>query len=302
MAFSPDSAILAHETYFKSYEGSIALVEVATGRELARIADPDGAKAAEIVFSPDGMQLIAILPDQPHIRIWDLRAVRHRLAELDLDWSPPPTWGSTAPPALDFELPPPPKYRVDRGLLDRWIKQAPIKRREQAFADAEELLKHEPDQAEVRDWLAQSCNKLARGLVAGSESDRDPTRAVPQARRAVALAPESDMVLNTLGLALHRAGRHTEAIPVLERSLARNSNTSAPYDLFFLAFCHTKRGDAGRARAYFARAETWLKTNSKLSARADEELRRLPRRGRGPIGTSFGALPDDVFAEGPGAG
>jgi hypothetical protein len=40
---------------------------------------------------------------------------------------------------------------VDRGQLDEWIKLAPIKHREQAVADADELLKHEPDQAEVRD-------------------------------------------------------------------------------------------------------------------------------------------------------
>ena len=138
---------------------------------------------------------------------------------------------------------------MDRGQLDQWIKLAPIKRREQAVADAEALLKHEPDQAEVRDWLAESCNDLAWELVAGPESDRDPPRAVPLARRAVALAPDSDMFLKTLGLALYRAGRHAEAIPVLERSLAKNNNASAPYDLFFLALCHAKQGDAGRARA-----------------------------------------------------
>ena len=70
--FSPDSKIFAHETYYETYGGSIALVEIATGRELARIADPDGENAAQIVFSPDGMKLIALLKDQPQIRIWDL--------------------------------------------------------------------------------------------------------------------------------------------------------------------------------------------------------------------------------------
>jgi hypothetical protein len=37
-------------------------------------------------------------------------------------------------------------------------------------------------------------------LVAGPESDRDPTRALPLARRAVALAPDNNLYLNTLGL------------------------------------------------------------------------------------------------------
>ena len=297
--FSPDSAILAHETYFKSYEGSIALVELATGRELARINDPDGAKAAQIVFSPDGTQLIAILQDQPHIRIWDLHAVRHRLAELDLDWSLPPAWGSAVPPNMDFELPPPLKYHVDRGQLDQWNKLAPIKRGEQAIADAEELLKHEPDQAEVSDWLAESCNNLAWDLVIGQESDRDPLQAVPLARRAVALVPDSDMFLNTLGLVLYRAGQHAEAIPVLERSLANNNNASAPYDLFFLALCHGKHGDAGQARAYFDRAVMWLKTNSKLVGQADQELTAFRAEAEALLHASFADLPDDVFAKVP---
>ena len=151
---------------------------MATGRELARIDDPDGANAAQIVFSPDGTQLIVILPDQPHIRIWDLRAVRHRLAELGLDWSPPPAWGSAASPISDFERPPPPKYRVDRGQLDQWIKLAPIKRREQAVADAEELLKQRAGPgrgSRVAGGVLQQ-SRLGAGCRAGVRSR--PARAV----------------------------------------------------------------------------------------------------------------------------
>ena len=154
VAFSPDSGIVAIEHHSKSYEGSVALVEVATGRELARIDDPDGARAAQIVFSPDGTQLIATLLDQPLVRIWDLRAVRRRLAELDLDWSPPPAWGRATPSLAPDLTPRPPPYRVDRGQLDLWWKQSPIRRPEQAVADAEMLYAREPGQAEVRAWLA----------------------------------------------------------------------------------------------------------------------------------------------------
>jgi WD40 repeat protein len=302
VAFSPDSAIFASETYSKSHEGSIALIEVATGRELARLDDPDGAHAVNIVFSPDSRQLIIMLNGQPYIRIWDLRAVRRRLAELNLDWSPPPAWESAVPPTWDFQLPPPPKYRVDRGQLDQWIKVAPIKRLEQAVADGEELLKHEPGQAEARDWLAQSCNNLAWKLVAGSESDRNPARAVPLARRAIELAPENGTFLNTLGLALHRAGQHAEAIPVLEQSLGKNSNDSAAYDLFFLSLCHAKQGDTVRARAYFDRAVTCLETKSNPSAATEKELRAFRAEAEALLRASFGVLPDDVFAKVPGAG
>jgi serine/threonine protein kinase/WD40 repeat protein len=294
-AFSPDSAIFAQETDFKSHGGSIALVEVATGREVARFDDPDGAGAAQLVFSPDGMQLIASLKDQPYIRIWDLRAVRHRLAELDLDWSPPPAWGSAVAPTSGFERPLQPSYRVDRGQLDEWIKLAPTKRREQAVADAEELMKREPDQAEVREWLAESCNEFAWTLVAARESDRDPARALPLARRAVALAPANDLYLNTLGLTLYRAGRYAEAILVLERSLGNNNNVSIPYDLFFLALCHAKQGDAGRARTCFDRAVTWLKTNSKVLGQGDEELKAFRAEAEALLRASFRDFPEDVF-------
>ena len=192
-------------------------------------------------------KLITILHDHPQIRIWDVRAVRHRLAKLDLDWNPPPARGAAGPPMLDFERPVPPNYRVDRGQLDQWVKLAPVKRREQAVADAEDLLKQQPGSVEVREWLASSCNAFAWELLTGSESERDPRRAVPLARRAVALARDDDMFLKTFGLALYRAGQPAEAIPILERSLAANNKFSVPYDLFFLALCHAKQGDAGRA-------------------------------------------------------
>jgi hypothetical protein len=42
-AFSADSSTFAYETY----EGSIVLIDPATGGELARIADPDGARCSD---------------------------------------------------------------------------------------------------------------------------------------------------------------------------------------------------------------------------------------------------------------
>ena len=68
-AFSPDSAIFAHETHFKSYDGSIALVELATSANWA--ADQWTRRCAfsyRIEFSPDGTQLIGVLSDQPYVR------------------------------------------------------------------------------------------------------------------------------------------------------------------------------------------------------------------------------------------
>src|SRR5262249_3904365 len=63
-------------------------------------------------------------------------------------------------------------------------------------------------------------NCQAWSLATGPIARRDPERAVMLARRAVALAPGQQLSLNTLGVALYRAGQYAEAATVLERSLA----------------------------------------------------------------------------------
>jgi Tfp pilus assembly protein PilF len=164
-------------------------------------------------------------------------------------------------------------------------------------ADAEELLRREPNSVEVRNWLAESCNNLAWLLATAPQPDRDPSRALLLARRAVALYPDSNMSINTLGLVLYRAGEYAEAIPVIERSLAANDNASIPYDLLFLALCHAKRGERVRARAYLERAEVWLRANSKLSSRADKELLAFHAEAEKLVCSLPPPLPDDVFAK-----
>ena len=106
-------------------------------------------------------------------------------------------------------------------------------------------------------------------MIAGSLANREPARALPLARRAVALAPENENYLNTLGVALCRNGRHAEAVPILERSLAAANNGTTPTDLFCLVVCHAKQGNLEQARAYFERALKWVGANSDRS----EELK-----------------------------
>ena len=199
-AFSPDSAILALQVLDPNFGAAIALVELATGREVAQLQDPEGAKAAQIVFSPDGTQVIDTLVDQPEIRIWDLRAIRRKLAELGLDWDSPAPWdagSTTIRHTSELQR----RYRVNPGRLNEWVRQAPVKRREQAVADAEAYLRSHPDSPEIRKWSGQLCNALAWELIAGAEEHRDPTRALPLARRAVAQKPDDTTYLTTLGLA-----------------------------------------------------------------------------------------------------
>jgi serine/threonine protein kinase/WD40 repeat protein len=83
-AFSPDSKLLAVETGF----GVLRLVEVETGREIARLENPYQERAEHICFSPDGTRLVTNA-EQKSLHVWDLRAIRRELAELGLDWDLP---------------------------------------------------------------------------------------------------------------------------------------------------------------------------------------------------------------------
>ena len=269
-AFSPDSQTFAFETY----EGAIALVHLATGREVARLDDPDDSRAARIVFSPDGSRLFALLMDQNQIRIWDLCAVRNRLAKLGLDWSPAPSWEKTPAPGSDWKSPEPPVLRVLRGELDTWVKPAPPPQKDldQLIAEGEAYLKTQPDAAAARQRLAILCNNRAWELLISPEELRNPLRALALARRAVALTPEKPDHLNTLGLALYRTGRYDDAVTILEQSLASGTGDSAGYDLFILTLCRASQGNIRRAQDDFVRARNWLRMHPRLTNRESAEL------------------------------
>jgi tetratricopeptide (TPR) repeat protein len=68
-------------------DGIYRLVELATGREVARLEDPEHNRGAA-VFTPDGTRLVVGAKDG--LRVWDLRRIRVELAKLDLDWDWPP--------------------------------------------------------------------------------------------------------------------------------------------------------------------------------------------------------------------
>jgi eukaryotic-like serine/threonine-protein kinase len=102
-AFSPDSKLLAVETG----HGVVRLVDPESGREYARLEDPD-QDLATLSFSQDGSQLIATSNDSYSIHVWDLRAIRHELAKMDLDWGllpyPPPSTDSRQPLQVRLDL------------------------------------------------------------------------------------------------------------------------------------------------------------------------------------------------------
>ena len=104
VAFSPDGKLMALEMA----PAVIHLKEVATGRTVAKLEDPHGDRATWLGFTPDGTQLVVVASYASAIHIWDLRAIRARLKDMNLDWDWP-----EFPPAATGD--PGRRARDDRG-------------------------------------------------------------------------------------------------------------------------------------------------------------------------------------------
>jgi serine/threonine protein kinase/WD40 repeat protein/tetratricopeptide (TPR) repeat protein len=125
-------------------------------------------------------------------------------------------------------------------------------------------LKDKPEQAEA-------CNNLAWIYVAGPAPFRDPDKAQPLAQKAVELAPDRWEHCHTLGVVHYRLGKYEEAVEALERGIKNNNGQPNAFDLYFLAMCHHRLGNAGKAKECFDRAVAWQK-QAKLPAEQVEEL------------------------------
>ena len=68
----------------------LKLVEIETGRTLARLESPGLNATGMATFSPDGSRLVVTASEAKCVHIWDLRAIRRQLAEMGLDWDQPP--------------------------------------------------------------------------------------------------------------------------------------------------------------------------------------------------------------------
>ncbi len=237
LAFSPDSRLLAYDTG----HGAVCLVDPQTGREYARLEDPNQDRANWICFSPDGTRLVTVSGDSQSVHVWDLRAIRDQLAEMDLDWDLPPY-----PPAGDPKDAPPLRVTVDLGDLD------PAKVR--AFEEA------------------RDANNTAWPLATNPDAkQRDPARAIELAHKGVGLAPKQAIYWNTLGVAHYRAGHWKDAIEALTKSMELQKGALESFDTFFLAMAHWQLGKKEEARKWYNQAVGWMENNKAN----DDELRRF---------------------------
>jgi tetratricopeptide (TPR) repeat protein len=223
----------------------------------------------------DFSRVLAVEPDLDRARYRRAQALirlgRHREAVAELDIIIPKRPEAYAPYPL------------------RSIAREALGDHEQARADREKassLLPKDP----------RALNEGAWDYATGPIDQRDPELAASLARRAVALAPGQQVSLNTLGVALYRAGQYAEAISVLEQSLAAGKGEFDAFDLFFLAMAHQKQGHASLARASFERAARWWGEHKSLPAQYVSELTNFRAEAEVVLAGSLAELPADVFA------
>jgi len=363
LCFSPDSRLVV----VQDASQVLRLVEIGTGRTIARLESPDLCVVAWATFSPDGSRLVVNTGDGPAVHVWHLRAIRKHLAEMGLDWDAPayPDDDPAGPSAVPL-----PPLQVDygrlRGVVEQYnshlelntvpaeeivaryterLKARPddpdalhqrghallrLQRFDQALADfaaasavrpldghlrayrgiclfdlkryapaldqLESAFQTDPETVRAIFKLDQFINDQAWVLATGPKPQRDPALAARLAAFSVALAPGEQTSLNTLGVALYRAGKFTEAITNLEKSLAAGNGQFDAFDLFFLAMAHQRLGHRPDARACYDRAVRWLNEQKGIAEQHAKELAAFRAEAEAVLAAPGAELPANVFA------
>jgi tetratricopeptide (TPR) repeat protein len=132
------------------------------------------------------------------------------------------------------------------------------------------LSKDMPKEAVLKEGLTERYRKFAWFLAtAPNPKNRDGKRAVELAKNAVALAPESGICWNTLGIAYYRAGEWKDAVASLEKAMELRKGGDGT-DWFFLAMAHAQQQNKEEARKWYDRATAWMDNQPE-----NEELRRF---------------------------
>jgi uncharacterized protein HemY len=132
----------------------------------------------------------------------------------------------------------------------------------------QQVLETNPNQPEI-------CTELAWIYVTGPNRVGDAPKALPLARRAVELAPQEPLCLNTLGVVYYRLGRWQEAAETLEASARANRDGPTAYDLFFLAMTYRQTGRPEKAKDYYDQALRWWHAQTGLPLFEVAELRAI---------------------------
>jgi WD40 repeat protein/serine/threonine protein kinase len=233
VCFSPDGRRLASA----SEDGTVRIWDSGSGQELLALKGDSGVGG--VCFSPEGARLALSIINGP-VKVWETAAISGAVRR---------------------------KREVVRRI-DALFRQTLL--REEVLA----IIRKEPSLNEKdRDFAIQVTQGHRQAIPANLnivawETVKHPGRgkeayalAVRQAETAVRLAPGDPNFLNTLGVALYRAGRLAEALAVLTRSEKLNATKEGPKpeDLAFLATAQHELGKKEEAKATLARLREIMK-------------------------------------------
>ena len=176
----------------------VSLISVATGHEVARLENPNQDVVKFRSFSPDGTRLFTTSQLSASISAWDLRLIRRRLAELDLDWDAPPF-----PPEAPRPDPPPRRLAIDFGSMEPLLD------------DPQQLLTRYGTALTSRPRNAEKLHR--RALVRGRLERWD--EALADARAAAELAPRERRAWFLVGRIQLALRRLDEAVASLRRAI-----------------------------------------------------------------------------------
>jgi WD40 repeat protein len=191
----------------------VTLWNARTLRKRFNLPDYEGMVLA-LAFAPDSSTL-AVAGGGEMISLIDLPPIGAELAGLGLDRSEPES-GAT------LEARPRQNFRHVR-----WPSGLPHAGR---FILLEQALELEPNQPEL-------AMELAWLHATAPESSRDPSKALPFARRATELAPDEPLCWTTLALVDYRLGQWSAAAEAARRSIRLNTEGTTAYNWLILAMC-----------------------------------------------------------------
>jgi tetratricopeptide (TPR) repeat protein len=309
VAYSPDG----HRLASASDDMTVKVWDAATGQETLTLKGHTGPVSG-VAFSPDGLHLASGCEDQT-VKIWDATPLSpHLLIEREARGLvqlliAKPLSPDEAAAAIRHD---PTITAAVRQQALAWVE--PIWRNQIRYEAARlvgplftkpllrsEILAAVRAEARLSEPVRQEALTLAETFPANAimlngaswavihKPGADAAayqRALRQAEAARRLAPDSATFLNTLGTAYYRVGKYPEAISALEQSIPGHAAYGIEaFDLYILAMCHYRLGNAAKARNCFERAkESHQRNASRLRTGQAEELKQFRTEAEGLVG------------------
>jgi tetratricopeptide (TPR) repeat protein len=230
--------------------GIYRLVELASGRELARLEDPE-QNAGQAALTPDGSKLVVAARNG--LRVWDLRRLRGELAKLGLDWEGPPDLSAGQPGDLTplqvtpdlGELPPESAHRTilkySLAIALQPVNSEAYLRRGRAYYELEDwtraaddlgtALALNPANQDWRAWyeLGYACAYSAGPRPAHARYSR-PQQGIAAYSRAIALNPNVPSAWNNRAAYYEDVGELDKAVAGFSRAVALDPRTVLYWD------------------------------------------------------------------------